>query len=385
MKDLIIRFLTSSISEEETKVLRDWLQEPKNREKFKGIVRSNQLLDLTYRSIDTEKAYRRILEETSVEDKRWTFGISSNVLKYAAIIILLLSSSVAIYYAKNGNYTELNNAATNANTEITLELEDGSLQILGGDKRKSITNQRGERIANQEDGKIKYSNDEAGEGVEVQYNQLTVPYGKRFAVELADGTFVHLNAGTKLKYPRSFKSLESREVYLDGEAMFSVKENTSKPFIVHTDKLNVRVLGTKFNVSSYENENNTSAVLVDGSVVVYKPTEAFDMDENVILSPSQQAVLQQEDITVREVNVEKYIAWTTGELFFVNDRFENIIKELERHFDISIQNNYQDLNHIRYTGTFDSETIDQILNTFKKNSQFNYTKENGKIIIVPYE
>tara|TARA_R110002050_G_scaffold289068_1_gene441469 strand:+ start:25805 stop:26980 length:1176 start_codon:yes stop_codon:yes gene_type:complete len=383
VKTLIAKYLTSALSEEETEILRDWLKESKkNREEFKATVRANQELDYVLRTIDSEKAYDSILKKTTINNK-WTFGKSRSIFKYAAVLLLIVGTSFLLYHILNVDASFGSNAQIESATEITLELEDGSLQILEENKRTAITNKEGEKVVSQEYGKIKYEDNKEIEGTELVYNQLTVPYGKRFEVELADGTIVYLNAGTKFKYPRLFTDPKSREVFLDGEAMFSVKKNASQPFIVHTEKMNVRVLGTKFNVSSYKNESNTSAVLVEGSVAVYRPSEIFDENKNVVLPPKHQAVFQEDDIIVQEVNVQKHIAWTTGKLYFVNDCFENIIKELERHFNIKIQNNYLDLNRTRYTGTFDSETIDQILDTFKKNSQFDYLKKNGEIIIEP--
>ena len=147
--------------------------------------------------------------------------------------------------------------------------------------------------------------------------------------------------------------------------------------------MDIRVLGTTFNVSSYKNENNTSAVLVEGSVGVYRPSGGFDIEKSIVISPRQQVVIQSNEFSVKEVNVEKHIAWIQGRLYFVNDRFENIVKEMERHYNVVIENNTPVLNEVRYTGTFESETVEEVLNTFRKNTDFEYYKEGGKIVIKP--
>lgn len=383
MKSLIIKFLTNTISNQELTTLHNWLQDPENQKYFKAMVRANEKLDFIHRPIDVEMAYEKVLNNTTKTQRSLPKRYRYPILKYAAVAVILLSTSVGLYHlAKKDGIGITAPPATETTPQITLELEDGSLLILDEREQTTLTNKQGDQVVSQEYDKLKYKNDGTTEG-KLVYNQLTVPYGKRFTIELADGTFVFLNAGTKLRYPKVFTDPKSREVYLDGEAFFEVAENAAHPFIVHTQKMNVRVLGTQFNVSSYKNENNTSTVLVEGSVGVYRPSEAFDTEKSIIISPRQQASIQEEEFTVREVNVQKHIAWTKGQLYFVNDRFGNIVKEMERHYNIKVENNYPELNDTRYTGTFESETIEQILNVFKRNTQFEYRLEKDKIQITP--
>lgn len=382
MKNLIIKFLTDTISHQELAVLRDWLQNPENQEYFKTMVRANEKLDSAYRPIDVETAYKKVLNNTSKTKRTKKKFPLYPILKYAAVVVILISTSIGLYHLAKKNDFGTNLPASETLPQITLELEDGSLLILDEKERTTLTNKQGDQIVSQEYDKLKYENTGAAEG-KLVYNQLTVPYGKRFSIELADGTLVFLNAGTQLKYPKVFSDPKSREVYLDGEAFFEVAENTAHPFIVHTEKMNVRVLGTQFNVSSYKNENNTSTVLVRGSVGVYRPSGVFETEKSLVISPRQQASIQEKEFTVREVNVQKHIAWTKGQLYFVNDRFGNIMKEMERHYNIKIENNYPELNDTRYTGTFESETLEEVLNVFKRNTLFDYQMEKDKIIISP--
>ena len=387
VKTLIVKFFTSTITEDERISLRDWLKDSKNQEHFKDMVRTNRELNFAYSPIDVEKAYQRILNAIPKNDKSIQKHLQ-RVLKYAAVVAVLIGSSVGLYSLLKTDDIDNSDSVTKINPKITLELEDGSIHVLDENNQTSITDKEGHKVVNQEYDKLKYDNynnyNNGGTTNELVYNKLTIPYGKRFEVELADGTLVYLNAGTKLRYPIAFTDIKSREVYLDGEALFNVKKNTSRPFIVHTEKMNIGVLGTKFNVSSYKNENNTSAVLVEGSIRVYSPSVSFDKEKSIVIYPRQQVVVQEGEFTVREVNVQKHIAWIEGKLYFVNDRFGDIIKELGRYYNIEIQNNYSELNNTRYTGTFESETIEQILNAFKRNTRFDYRKEDNKIIINPF-
>lgn len=379
MKQLVIKYLTDTISKEELKALQDWLQLPKNQEYFKNAVQANQILDTSYTSIDVEEAYQKALglSETNNTPIRKIFR---NLHKYAAVAIIAVVLSIGIYSLVKRNNPDLPNSITEIASPVILEFEDGTIKVLDENARKSITNTLGEKVAEQEFGKLVYEKSSKAHP-NLAYNRLKVPFGKRFELKLADGSSILLNAGSELRYPRSFASLDSRNVFLEGEAYFEVEENQNQPFIVHTEQMNVRVFGTKFNVSSYQNEDNPTAVLTEGSIAVYNPSNTFDEQDYLLIKPGQQVTAQKDGFVVREVHTEKHIAWSKDKLYFVNDRFGDIIKELERHFDIRIINKSPELDDMRYTGTFTTETLIQVLDTFKSATYFEYQVETDKIII----
>ncbi len=379
MKQLVIKYLTDTISKEELNVLQDWLQLPKNQEYFKNEVHANQILDFSYSSIDVEEAYQKALgfSKTNETPIRKIFR---NLHKYAAVAIIAVLLSIGIHSLVKRNNPNLPNSIIEIASPVTLQFEDGTLQVLDENTRKSITNTVGEKIAEQELGKLVYEQSSKAYP-KLTYNRLKVPFGKRFELKLADGSYILLNAGSELRYPQSFAGLDSRNVFLEGEAYFNVEENPNQPFIVHTKKMNLRVFGTKFNVSNYRNDDNTSAVLTEGSIAVYDPANTFDEQDYLLIEPGQQVITQKDGFVVREVNTEKHIAWSNDKLHFVNDRFGDIIKEMERHYGISIVNKSPELDDMRYTGTFTTETVIQVLDTFKSTTYFEYQVETDKIII----
>lgn len=379
MKKLVIKYLTDTISEEERLILQKWLQLPKNHEYFKNAVRANRLLDFSYTSLDVDKAYRKALCFSDTNEKPIR-KIFKNLYKYAAVAIVTVVLSIGIYSLVKRNNPDLPNSITEMVSSVTLEFEDGTFQVLDENTRKSITNTGGEKVAEQEFGKLIYEQFDQTNS-KLSYNYLKVPFGKHFELRLTDGSSILLNAGSELRYPQSFAGLDSRNVFLEGEAYFNVAENKNQPFIVHTERMNVRVFGTKFNVSNYQNENNTSAVLDEGSIAVYDPSNTFDEQDYLLINPGQQVIAQKDGFVVREVNTEKHIAWSNDKLHFMNDRFGDIIKELERHFGISIVNKSPELDDMRYTGTFTTETLIQVLDTFKNTTDFEYQVETDKIII----
>ena len=208
-----------------------------------------------------------------------------------------------------------------------------------------------------------------------------MPYGKNFELVLSDSSHIYLNAGSTLRFPVQFLPDQPRDVYLDGEAYFVVASDKERPFTVVTDKMNTRVYGTRFNVTSYKNEGNTYTVLEEGSVGVYPP-EA-DESAPVKIVPGQRAVMENGNIVVEEVRVEKYMAWTRGELYFRNDTFALILKKLERHFNVSINSSYPGLDQMEFIGTFKGQTLDEILSAFQEYTPFQYKREGNNITIAP--
>ena len=143
---------------------------------------------------------------------------------------------------------------------ITLKLGNGNIKIISEDGATTVVDSDGNQIGTQQGTRLIYKNDISIE--KLTYNTLTVPYGKRFDIVLSDGTHVFLNSGTSFTYPIEFIKGKSREVFLDGEAYFDVVKNSENPFIVNTGALSVRVLGTKFNLSSYAEDEFINTTLV---------------------------------------------------------------------------------------------------------------------------
>lgn len=216
------------------------------------------------------------------------------------------------------------------------------------------------------------------------YNTLNIPFGKQFELLLSDGTQVTLNSGSSLRYPVNFITGKDRKVFLKGEAFFDVAKDASHPFIVNADQINIRVLGTQFNLSFYPEDEDISTVLVEGSVALYK--EGADMKKNTStqLVPGQQAAFNKSknEMSVNEVDTHNHTAWKDGYLLFKASPFYRIRSKLERHFNISIEDKTQLLHNQVYTATFRNETIEEILEAFKEDTPFQYKREGSKITIL---
>lgn len=167
---------------------------------------------------------------------------------------------------------------------------------------------------------------------DVTYSTLLVPYGKRSFLTLRDGTKIWINSGTELRFPANMEK-KGRGIYVNGEIYIEVAKDETSPFYVRTSEFDVRVYGTKFNVTSYKADLNKSVVLVEGSVsVLTKEKEA----EEIFLHPNQMYKTDQPGNKVTDVNALQYITWKDGIWQFTSERLENIVLRLSRYYGIKI-------------------------------------------------
>lgn len=371
MKKIIINYLNDSISNEDLEHLKVWLQLPKNQDKFKDFVRINHELNKGNVSINTQEALDKVLQEIN-GTKRSEASKFVSIFKYAVILIGFSIIGYGIYQTTTDTIT------TQQVPQIVLQLEDGTTQIVNAGQHMVIKDAQGKKLTEQKDQELVYSNQEAADTV-LHYNTLKVPYGTTFGLTLSDGSKVTLNAGSELKYPVQFIANEkNRTVYLNGEAFFDVAKNEKHPFIVNTKDMDVEVLGTQFNVTSYTMDDKTYTVLVEGTVAAHNK---LAVQEAKVLNPNQKVFFEGNMLTKETVNVQKYVAWVYGQLVFVDDSFEVINNKLERKYNVTINNTYSAFDDISITATFKNETIEQVLKTFQTYKSFDYTIKNGVVTI----
>ena len=211
-------------------------------------------------------------------------------------------------------------------------------------------------------------------------NLVNVPSGQRVNVVLPDGTNVWLNAGTRFKYPAYFSG-SKREVQLDGEAFFEVKHNKEEPFIVRTNKCNVEVLGTKFNVEAYNNSTSFSTALLEGSVKISNNTNTEDVH---ILQPNSQAVLHNGLLNVSPIVDYDYYRWQEGLICFKNMEFAELMTRFEKCYDVKIIIENKKISGTVFNGKFRiSDGIDNALRILQKDAKYTYEKtDDGTVIYI---
>jgi len=197
---------------------------------------------------------------------------------------------------------------------------------------------------------------------------------------LADGTKVWLNSGSELQFPNRFNG-NKREVILKGEAFFEVTKNEKQPFRVNASELKVEVLGTSFNVVSFDDDIESEVVLVTGKVALSSEKGQIINEFGTIL-PGQRAIYEKEQkkIVTEEVDVEKYIAWRDGNLIFRDDSMEDVVKRLSRWFNVEITINDPEINKYIYKATFRDENLVQVLNLLKLSAPIDYRITDRKAL-----
>lgn len=229
-----------------------------------------------------------------------------------------------------------------------------------------------------EESKIKYSENGAevkidtlkkvGQQVETSgatYNTLVVPYGKRARITLSDSSTIWINSGSKLIYPAKFTK-EKREVYLEGEAMFYVHHDEKNPFYVLTHNLDVKVLGTIFNISAYRDDQTVSTVLEQGSVELHYDNRSIFGSSVEKMVPGMLAVYDPAKNTLLQtkVNTKDYTSWKDGYVILEKCPLDDIIRRLSRYYNIPIELDDQELAHETFSGYLDlRNSATQVLDT----------------------
>lgn len=242
------------------------------------------------------------------------------------------------------------------------------------------------------------------------YNEITVPHGSKSCITMADSTKVWLNAGAKFSYPTNFED-KSREVFLEGEAYFEVKKDKHRPFFVKMNGMNIKVLGTKFNVSAYADDPRIETTLLEGSIEVVGLRSNQDSDKDLFLKPGQKLVLFKENKKVTPpsiaqndvvnnalsdsvvpvkiksaelitlANSDTEVAWRKDKLMFDKQRFDEVKTKLERWYGVTIDVHDSTILNYRFTGSFDKETFEQAMKALQEAARFEYVLNKKHVII----
>ncbi len=374
---LIVKFITNKATQEEIEMLTKWLEDENNKIVFKDFVKINYAVDYAFQSYDPSKVKKQLSEIILKGNNIFYTRRFSSYYKYAAILLLFLGSFY--FYKNSGLFQSKENIVVPRQDEIVLQLGNESEETIDPTAARNVTDKFGKIIGHLNKSRLVYATNYSNG--KLVYNTLTIPYGKTFEVQLSDGTIVHMNSGTSLKYPVQFLKNQSRKVYLTGEAYFEVAKDKAHPFTVNTQELDVEVLGTKFNINTYSDDVITDVVLVEGKVSLYKDKKTTE--NQVYLTPGLKGtnIKGQSTITTEEVNTDYYTAWVKGSLVFKNAPFSEIIKKLERHYNVTFINKNKMLGKEIFNGRFDNEPIEAVLKYFSDSYAIDYIIQEDKITI----
>ena len=380
-KKLIVKFLAKEANLKELRQLEQWIRNLENEHLFKEYFKANHYANKVLKTYDLETAKKNILQQINRRKAK-----SNYIFKYAVAATLALILTTTYFFGDSlFNTTDKDVVSPpifNANTiehgkdKAVLTLENGSQIAL--EKGNSIQTQNATS-----NGKVLVYQNKAKQIVELVYNQLTVPRGGQFVVELSDGTKVWLNSESQLKYPVSFIKGQSREVELAyGEAYFDVSPSSKHKgtkFKVFNQFQEIEVLGTEFNIKAYKGESNVYTTLIEGKISV-----SID-NKNLDLKPNQQLDLDINNNTsaIKAVDVYNEVSWKDGVFSFESKTLEEVMKVFSRWYDVEIVFKNNSIKNEEFVGILrKNKRLETILKSFKKYGVIkNFEIEDKKVVL----
>ena len=335
-------------SEEEVEELQMWLTaDGKHRQLYEHL-KVNIDKDVVVSEALMAKQWARL--QTRIETmhlpqlKTW--------ISYAASVAAVVLVVFSVYM-----FSDTEPVTTTTHADVIKPGQSKAILMLGSGEQVELCNENKQVIRN-EDGAVLASEtlnvlsyEQVRETVKIEYNTITVPRGGEYQLVLADGTQVWLNAETELRYPVAFNG-SSREVYLNGEALFEVSKDQNKPFLVHSNLSTTKVYGTVFNVMSYADEKVEQTTLVEGSIAVLQG------NKEVMIQPGQQARINKSDklLTLTEVDTDLYTDWKDGIFRFENMPLDEVANKLARWYDVQFFFTNEEVKTCRISGAMKRTT-----------------------------
>lgn len=319
--------LTGDLTAEEAKALEAWSNESEQNRLFLHNIRQEWIADEArqFHSIDTTTAWEKIRQQTFAKTSELRIG-KRGWFRYVAIVLpFAIAVSLLLFHGRQNHSETTASIPSHVLNHPVLTLANGEKMTLNQQTEDEIHVHK-DIIAHNKEKSLVY---ETKQTIKTeQYNTITIPCGSEFQVILSDGTKIWLNADTELKYPIVFSQNE-RRVYLKGEAYFEVASNPQKPFFVETQGVDIKVLGTNFNINTHCLEG-IQTVLVQGSVALCREGR-----EELHIHPGELANFDRisSGISVRQVNPAIYTAWKDGYFVFDTETLEEIMNMLSRWYD----------------------------------------------------
>ena len=347
-----------------------------NRQIFDELAKGSSLSRsyAEYRNVHREQVWNKIEKQIAPQRPR----LSLRWIGYAAsVMILVVAGWFAFQMSDNKDSVQEGKKVariTPGTQKAILHLDNGEQVVLVDNNTVIVEDSLSGKIE-QVDKTLVYQTESTVK--DERLNVLEIPNGGEFQVTLADGSRVWLNAGTKLTCPIAFVGKE-RRVRLDGEGYFEVERDESKPFIVEINGMEVKVLGTSFNLRSFTADNRSTATLVSGKIEVKTPTQRIE------LLPNQQAdlLVGENKLDVREVDAVAYGAWTKGRFVFRRERLETILDDVSRWYNVTVFYEQSRVKDILFSGIVERYAdISETLEMLEKTGKVNFIVDEQKIIV----
>lgn len=375
--DLIYNSLTGKITKEEQLKLDEWKNaSDDNRNLYERICSDEVMRDKIrlYSNSNVQIAFDSFVRRREKRNIRRHLIV--RISRYAAIVALPLFI-VLFYFQREATEKlseQLEKIEVKRNAPV-LTLSNGE-QIVLYNQDLMLNEENGVRITMKTEGEIQYSASDSTK-VEMVYNTLTTPSLCDFSFTLADGTRVWLNARSSLRYPVAFTENE-RVVYAEGEIYLEVAKDQDHPFFVVLNGMKVEVLGTSFNINSYADEEFAEVTLVEGRVAAYVGNERYNLLQGRQLRWDK----EKQDVHIKVVNVEDYIAWKSGQYIFKGRALSEVAKVLQRWYEVEIVFENEACAEVIYTGViYKEENFDVFVQRLRETSSLSCRIEGDKLYV----
>ncbi len=385
VEELLVQYLMGNLSPQGRKEFAQLLSNPQYQDRFSALMQEDFLKDkfLSDENIEIKTAIQQFLFQAIKKDN----ATSQRVIHFrkwiaAASIILCLASLSWFFFVKKPssapeqvtkktNYipTDIQPGKSGAiltlsdGTKIVLDSAQGPLAVEGATKVMNVN------------GKLSYAAQNSS--LSTVYNTMSTPNGRQYQLVLADGSKVWLNAASSITYPTVFGTKE-RRVSITGEAFFEVAHNATQPFFVSVNGMQVQVLGTEFNINSYEDESSIKTTLQKGSVKIIKDDLAS------FIKPGQQAEITtgaNQIIVNPNVDMEQVMAWKNGKFIFQDADIRSVMRQLERWYNVSVTYEGSETNE-EFVGIVSRNVnISQILKMLEETGKVSFKIHGNRIIV----
>lgn len=382
---MLANFIMNKQSDQENKELDEWLQSKSNQSLFDRLSDKNKILkkSFDYDQFEVEKAWDKFEKKLdSIPNTKSTKKPSFNYrtwLAYASVIVLPIALALFVYI-EAPKYSDLVTQQTvipPGESNAIIYLADGRHVNLKNDT-SSIIKGKDNLLVEKEDNVLKVNADNLKTQDLNRMNKIVTPVSGEYQLVLPDGTKVWLNADSYLEFPSKFSS-KYRKVIAKGELYFDVASNKDWPFIVESNGMELKVLGTEFNLRSYTDEENIVSTLVEGSVEI-RNTKG----DALLLKPGRKATLNRTDLKMSEdkADIKAITAWKNGKFIFEDERIEEIMHYMSRWYEINVFFDSPEVKRKRFSLDIPRyATVNEILDLLEATGEISF-EVNNKIIRV---
>lgn len=368
-EELIKKYNEGSCTDEEKAIVESWYLKELAESTFVPTEKKIGLVN---------KRMRKAVSDHSREDTAYIRKLWPRIIAAASVIFLLIIGGYFLNKKPPVQKITVNKPVviSAGSNKATLTLGNGKKLVLTGGKKGVLTTQGHINITAIGNGELCYNSQAAAKDAynEAVYNTITTPRGGQYQVILSDGTKVFLNAGSSLRFPTLFDA-KNRRVELSGEAYFEVEKNKEKPFIVNANDIDVKVLGTHFNISAYQDDKFTATTLLEGSVDISKGSAS------ALLVPGQEGITCTNNtrIIVHHANIDEVMAWKNGFFVFNDERITDIMKKVSRWYDVDVVFE-DDIQGKKFGGAISrSKNISELLDYMKITGGIHYRIEGRRV------